>query len=272
MTRLLLITSSLVLSLSSFSSYAANPFKDNTEITIGGFFPAVDTSARIDSNSGSVGDTLDFEDVFGLDENDSSIFGGIEYRFNDRHAIEATYFNLNRDASKTLSSDVTLGDETYTVGSAVDSKFDYSVYRASYIYNALTTEDYAIGVALGLHITDVDLAVKAQLSSGSTTVSAESEISQMTIPLPVLGLRANWRIAENWIIDSTLDGFALSYDDYDGYLFNFGAAIEYDRFEHVSIGAGWDYYNLNLEADKNNFNGEIDYEYSGPTVYLKGRF
>jgi len=262
----------LLLSIFSLSAYADTPFKNKLEVTLGAYFPSIDTSVRIDSNQHDVGHRFDLEDIFGLDDSETYGFGGLEYRFNDRHALELTYFDLSRDADKSISKDITIGDNTYSAGASLETEFNYEVYRASYIYNILTNKDYAVGLGIGLHITKIGISVETNSSLGSLTGSNKAELEDTSLPLPVLGLRGNWRIADNWIIDSNIDGFALKYDDYKGYLLNVGLALEYDRFKYVSFGAGWDYYNLNVEGDKDKFNGEIDYEYSGPMFYMKGRF
>jgi len=266
---LTLIASTLMVG-SAFSANAATPYKSDFEITLGAFYSSsIDTQIKLNGHGPlSKGHTFDLEDVFGLDEDKMLGFGEVLYRFNERHSVEGSYFNLDREGDRSAQRDITIGNTTFLINTSLETELDFEVYKLSYIYTFMSTSDYALGAALGLHITDIGFNIKGTLNNLTT----ESDASELTAPLPVVGLRGDWRISDNWIIDSSVDYFYLSLDDYEGGLIDLGVAIEYDKFEYVSVGVGWEYYKIDLDVDKERFDGELDFEYYGPMVYLKGRF
>ena len=264
-----LIASALLVGC-TFSASAASPFKSDLEITLGAFYSSsIDTQIKLNGNGPlSKGHTFDLEDAFALDDDKILVFGEVLYRFNERHSVEGSYFDLSREGDRRAQRDITLGNTTILINTSLETELDFEVYKLSYIYTFMSTSDYALGATLGFHITDIGFDIKGTLNNLTT----ERDASELTAPLPVVGLRGDWRISDNWIIDSSVDYFYLSWDDYEGSLLNLGLAIEYDKFEYVSVGVGWEYYKIDVDIDKKRFDGELDFEYYGPMLYLKGLF
>ena len=62
-------------------------------------------------------------------------------------------------------------------------------------------------------------------------------------------------------------GFAIELDRIDGSLLEIDADLIWNPWEHFGIGAGFRYFNANIESKGSKLNGEFDFEYYGPALY-----
>ena len=79
-------------------------------VMVGGFWPDVDTSVRIDGNGGRIGTQLDFESDLGLDDRDALFMAGAGMRIGERHYLDLLYFDLSRDSSHEIERTIEVGD------------------------------------------------------------------------------------------------------------------------------------------------------------------
>ncbi len=62
-------------------------------------------------------------------------------------------------------------------------------------------------------------------------------------------------------------GFALEINNIEGSLLELDADVIYHPWEHVGFGAGFRYFNANVESKGSRLNGEFDFKYFGPVLY-----
>ena len=104
-------------------------------------------------------------------------------------------------------------------------------------------------------------------TAGSTTIVNE----ELTLPLPSIGLVANYNITPKLGFQSRYDFFYLSVGDYSGTMFEFYAGLEYRLFRHFAMGAAYDRLQAGLRGDGDkgftvNFSYNLAYVYA--TLYL----
>ena len=97
-------------------------------------------------------------------------------------------------------------------------------------------------------------------------------LSDITAPLPVVGISGGWNIIDKWYMYGRLQFFQLSISDYDGRLEHASVRLEYDAFEHVGFGLGYDMFGFRLDADRETWDGTVNYRFRGPMLFLKGQF
>jgi len=69
-----------------------------------------------------------------------------------------------------------------------------------------------------------------------------------------------------------VDYLSLNYQDYDGQLTNWVAALEWRFARHWGVGAGYRYVDYKLEETTSQFNGRVQYKFSGPTLLVNAAF
>ena len=96
------------------SDYPVSTIWDSMfQIRVGVFFPDLDSSIRIDSHLGRIGDGLDFERDLGISESKSTLYGGASWRFATKHVLEWEFFDLGRDGLTTVERSWDVGDTTF---------------------------------------------------------------------------------------------------------------------------------------------------------------
>ena len=58
--------------------------------------------------------------------------------------------------------------------------------------------------------------------------------------------------------------------DYDGVLINVALGLNYKAFEHVGFGLSYNYFELDVNIDKSNWQGNIETIYEG--IYVNASF
>jgi len=238
-------------------------FGANANVSIGG--PALGVGANVDLTT-----TLGVNsstDAFRLD--------GL-YRFNDRHAIGMSYYRVGLSGSKSLNQDILINDQTIAAGGATQTSLSFNTYRLIYNYSFYRNDKVELAVSPGLYMMQTKFSFAGQgtiKTGGGTPVAGSSTIisEQVTLPLPSIGLVANYNITPKLQFQSRYDIFYLTIGDYTGTMFEFYAGLEYRLHKHFAMGAAFDRLQAGLSGSGDqgfniNFSYNLAYVYA--TIYM----
>jgi hypothetical protein len=237
---------------------------DRFMFEFGGYYSKSSTQASLGPPAGGTGVIVDFENTLGLEERNLSAIGGFLWRITDRWRLEVDYFSLNRNATRTLETDVTWGSQTFAAGSTVNSKYDFSDIRVSGGYSFFKRRDKELGVGVGLHVAGIKTSLE---SSG---IGAES--TDVTAPLPVLNLYGMFALTNEWAVRFRLDWLSLNYDAYSGDLRSTAIDVLYQPFRNIGFGMGVRSFVLDVEIDDPDWRGKARTTYTGPTAFMTVSF
>ena len=239
--------------------------RERASILLGTFLTDRDTSARLDSNSGS-GSDVDLEDDLGLEGSTNVARLGGYWWLNDRHRFDGSYFDLSRNASKRLEKTIDFGDETYTISTVVNVNSDLTVVKADYTFAMLSRDRGYLGITGGLYVSQTTL----ELSVANSSTSEEQDV---TAPLPVIGLRGDYAINDRFTLRGAVQIFDYSADNVDGRLTDFYVGADYGIGDHWAVGLAWNEVSMNLSAETDRgLEGALDWGYDGLMVYAKFDF
>lgn len=256
-------------------------FNDPFTVYVGGFYP--DMSSEITINGQIVNPPpIGVEDVLGVEEGKGTPFGGFKWRISRRNSLEMEYFSLNRDGFVDLISDpVEVGDLIIESGE-INTEFDTSVGRLTYGFSLMRSErsdlqlkaglhiaNFSIGVQLAGAVCDVSLGESPPCPTGQTP-PAESE--DVTAPLPHFGLSWSYAVTENIFAEVRGIGFAIELDNIDGSIIELSGDVVWYPWRNVGLGAGFRYFDTNVKATSEDLDGEFDFEYFGPSVFVAFSF
>lgn len=234
-------------------------------LSLGGFVTDYDTETRLDSNNNRSID-VDLEDDLGLDSSDSVFRIDGYYKFNPRHRFDFSVFDLSRSATNPVQRGIQWGDKFYSVDTLVESDFDLKVYKAAYTYSFLVSDRGYLGITAGLYVADINITLTDQ-----TLLQAER--GDVTAPLPVLGIRGEYELSENWTLRASGEFFALEIDDkFSGSLSDLFIGLDYQLFENTAVGIGFNSVAIDVSLDLSSFAGALDWKYDGGLAYLKFDF
>lgn len=244
-----------------------NPFY----VALGTYIVDTDTEVTLNGSTNQ-GSSVDWENTFGSGDVTRFRFDG-QWRFADRHKARFMWFDSSRDNTRTLEEDIDWGDETFPVNVRTRAEFSFSVYELAYEYAFLRRENYEVSGSFGLHYTELDLELSAKAeSSGGVLERDIKESGSVGAPLPVIGLRGLWALPYDFWIDAQAQYFALSIDEYDGSLTDLRLMVNWQPKTWLGIGIGYNQFTVDVDVEKNSFDGSLDWTYEGPMLFLSGSF
>jgi hypothetical protein len=250
------------------------------QLRVGVFFPELDSSIRIDSNFGRIGDGLDFERDLGMSESKSTLYGGASWRFAKKHILEWEFFDLGRDGLTTVEKSWDIGDTTILANGQIASTFNVRINRFTYRYRFYENSRTNINLMAGLH----GMRVNASLAlSGNLIVDGQPvfvlpdepdvEVEKTNLPLPHFGLGINYALTPRLIGHATVKGFALEIGDTYGRLIEANLGVQYRVGEKFGIGGGVKWFFLDVVEDETALvDVKMDFDFVGPAVFLTYTF
>jgi hypothetical protein len=239
-------------------------------VDAGGFLNAVDS--EIVFGLKGLGVRVDVEDALGLDASTTVFRAGGFWRYtrNRRHRAEFSWFAIRRGAGATLTEDIVLGDTLFAAGSRVSSSLEFDIIKATYSYSFFQDDRVDMAASFGAFVTPIRFEIAAKLDTEQVFNS-----SDITAPLPVLGLRTDIVLTSAWYLRSNFEVFYLEIGSFKGGISYLKSAVEYLPHRHVAVGLGLESFRLGVQADGEDyplvdFRGEFSFQYFGLSLYLKG--
>lgn len=220
-----------------------------------------------------IGTNVDLTNTLGVDSStDAFRLDGL-YRFNDRHAIGLSWYRVGLSGSKSLNEQIQINDQTIAAGASTTTSLNFNIWRLLYNYSFYRNDKVELGVSPGLYMmqTKFNFAAQGTITSPTTgTFSATSVNEQLTLPLPSIGLVANFNITPKLQFQSRYDFFYLTINNYTGSMFEFYAGLEYRLMKHFAMGAAFDRLTAELRGSGNqgfNINFSYNLLYIYATLY-----
>lgn len=250
------------------------------QLRVGVFFPDLDSSIRIDSSLGRIGDGLDFERDLGMAESKTTLYGGASWRFAAKHILEWEFFDLGRSGLTTVQRSWDIGDTTILANGQIASTFNVRINRLTYRYRFFENSRTNMNLMAGLH----GMRVNASLAlSGNLIVDGEPvfvlpdepdvEVEKTKLPLPHFGLGINYAFKPQLIGYAMAKGFALEIGDTYGRLVEANVGVQYQMKKNFGIGGGVKWFFLDIVEDENQLvDVNMDFDFFGPAVYVTYTF
>ena len=238
---------------------------ENFSVSLGLFLTERDSQTRVDGTIPDSGTPVDLENDLGLDKSDNVFRIDGYYRFNEKHRIDFSVFDLSRSASKEIEKEIDWNDTIYPIDTTVDASLDLAIYKLAYTWSFMRRDSGYLGLTAGLYTADIGTSISAESIGRSSS-------GGVTAPLPVLGLRGQYDFSERWSLRASAEIFAIEYGDFSGSLYDVFASVDYQITDHVALGAGINVVNINVGVSKPNLDGDLDWRYDGGLLFLKFDF
>lgn len=257
---------------------------DPWRVYLGGFDATVDSTLEIGSDVLPPIPPIDVEDILGVADSKTVFWGGIGWRIARRHSLELEGFSLNRSAaiSETFDPPLQVGDSFLEDGT-VSTSYDTSVYRLTYGFSAIRTDRSDLQLKGGIHIASMEagLGISGSVCNldtipseppGCPQAGASTEGEDVTAPLPHFGISYAYALSQKWAFNVAGMGFAVEIDDIDGSIIELNADFAWQPTRHFGVGLGYRYFTVNIESGGSDLNGEFEFDYHGPAIYIQATF
>ena len=254
------------------------------EIEAGGFFSRTDTKLNAYDPYFDQIHTIDFESDLDLKEFTVLPYVELEYYFNQKHSVYADWRSLHREATRTSVTkpfELAIDGTTYVVqaGSKLTTELNIDIARVGYGYQFYTTEKWAVDVLAGLHVMWLSLGLDGKLGAKVSGVDEipvmfvdDAVLSDVTAPLPDLGIRAEYSLNQDWILKSHAQVFYLAVDDIEGYLLEVDFGAKYLFTDQFSMAGSFNYYEVGVDYESDNSALDVTYRFYGPMLTLAYKF
>lgn len=246
-------------------SFAQSELDDRFSISLGAFITDRNTDTRLDSDVLGRGTEIDFEDDFGLESSDTVFRLDGHYRFNQKHRLNFSVFDLSRHSSAAIQRDIQYGDEIFLIDTVVNANFDLRIYKLAYTYSIMQRDNGYLGVSVGTHTADSTIDLSEQNLG-------QVEAGSITAPLPVFGLKGEYEITDRFTLTAIGEFFVVEFDNVDGSLIDLYLGIDYQVIEHAAVGLGFNSVHIDVDATKSDFSGSLDWRYRGALLFFKFDF
>ncbi len=270
MMRLLVIA---LLATLSAPAAAQEVDADRYWLEAGIYFPAIDTSARVQGPGlGPSASTIDFERD--LDFRSRAVVPSLAagMRLGTDWRLVGEFYRLSRSRQATLESAIVFDGVTYPASGQIEGSFNSDVYRLSVGYNFVNRPEIEVGASLGAHVTGFSVTLAGSGSVGTAAASFQERRRRLLAPLPTAGLYLDWRPAPRVPLASRVDYLSLKVDDYNGRLINAQASAAHEVARGLDLGVMWRYVNYRLGVSRDDWSGQVSYRFSGPMAFVTYRF
>lgn len=240
------------------------------EFRAGAFVGDFDTDVAL--TGPRAGTVLNLEDDLDLETEQTTFRGELTWRFADRHRVAVAYYDFDR--TSTGGAERPFSVETrdqlleFDAGVAVRTDFDWRLIPVTYTYSLFQNERFEGAATVGFHWTRFQVGVEgtARVNDSGYRTAAEDEVA--SVPLPVLGLQGDVALTRHWRLGARAQYFGLDYGDYSGNLIDARITTEYRFANALALGAGYTWYNLDLDKEDGPYLYAVDYGYQGPELYM----
>jgi hypothetical protein len=239
-----LLAVGLVGAMTAFASQAEEVRRgqERFEVLLGAFLPAFNSDVRVDGETDQ-GDRVDLGDDLGVDEDETGYIVGVQWRFKEKHRLGFTYSDFTLNGTRVIDEEIQIRDQVYPVNATLRTEQKIEIIPITYSYSFINNEQHEFAATAGIHWTAVTLSLRGSTDDGSFEASSFFSIEFGESELDAKGSLANARI--------------------------YG---EYHFAGRYSAGLAVDAFKLSLEMDKTRWQGEYDYRYWGPQIFVTARF
>jgi hypothetical protein len=244
-----------------------HPFlSDRFNLGVGLFYPAKSFKIRVD---GTVpGDEIDFEEGLRVGESQTTGSMNFRWRFGEKWSLWGQYWQVDSDAGASLDEDIEWGDLTFKEGTFANAGIDLSIARLFFGRKFDMAPQHELGIGAGLHWMELGAYMEGQIITEQSDTEFHRANASAEFPLPNIGGWYMYSWSPKWVLQARVDWLRASIGDYSGGLWNGQAGINWQAFKHVGLGLYYNVFYLDVDVDKESWNGTAEVTQHGPFLAL----
>ncbi|MFT5501949.1 MAG: hypothetical protein ACI88G_002090 [Woeseiaceae bacterium] len=248
------------------------PLVDHFTISLNAMFPHLDTRVRLDATDESPGTVIIFEQNLGMSDTETLPALVLGWRFAKKHTLGLNTLNLDRSGSTVTTSEISIGDEVFTIDLPVSSFIDMTITGIEYSYSLILDERKELALGVGLSVQDISFGLTGNLTAGIVEVG-----SDVTAPVPTFLIKGGYAFTDKWLgkmgVGFLSFDLALESDDQlGGDVFSGYVAIQHNTFEHVHFALSYQLFDVQIDWIKDGLYTSVGYEYNGPVLSVTAAF
>jgi hypothetical protein len=268
--------------LFAMAAHSADAWENGFDLRLGYMQPDITSTIELSGANGK--GKLDLGNLFELDDATDSGRLVFAWRFKDKHELNLDLYAVRREGSSSAANDFsfTTADGDFvevSAGASMETELKFNIYDINYGYSLIKNDRHHLKLTGGLYWMDINFELSGS-ADGTISVNGdpidlgENEFrnkSEVSAPMPLLGLSYSFAITPRWLVDLDARYFAVTIDPYDGSIAYFGASTHYE-FDWFYAGAGYTFVDLDIDVDNSDWKGSLESQIDGPSLFIGARF
>ncbi len=271
----------LVVLISQFSfsqeEEKKHPLLTDRFVFVGGaFFPS--KTLEFSVNGESIDYDFDLGAAFDLDNYQSTLNLGFQWRFAKKWKLIANYYDISNVYKASLDEPVEWED--YIFDAEIEFGAKVGVLRSLVGRSFSQGLKHEFGAGIGFHIMIISLYLEGQASligeDDGIDTDFQSVSTNATAPLPDIGIWYYWTPNSRWALTADVDWLYIAFGNYKGGLWDITGGVQYQIVKFFGVGVNYRYFAVDLEVDQGddsgNWQGGAKVTYNGPMVMVNFNF
>jgi hypothetical protein len=236
-------------------------------IKAGFYSPTLRTSLRVDGRN--LGTDIGLEDELGFSEDLGVFRTDVYWNISKNSTIDGTYTYIKRNRSVTLEEDVEFNDIVFEAGSGIDFNFDVDYIAATYRYNFFNELNWNAGASVGLRGVIINTGIEGRLNDIFRSASAN-----FVAPALLIGIHGSAYLTPRLLARYSLEGLYLEIEGIGINIIESNAGVTWYFSKHIGIGLSYatNDYRVDDLPFSDDFQGRVNFSFSGLNLYLEARF
>jgi len=222
-------------------------------LDFGGWFATVSANAA----SGKGVASIDVMEDLGIDERKTIFPVSVSVNLGGPYNIFLNFYSFSISGDKVISDAITFNSQTFTADTLTKGTYKNNMLRGGVKYRLTSKERTRIHFNSGLFYQKLQLDLSNSLTSSSDS---------LTIPFPFIGFDVENRINDVFSWGGSIEGMALSFQDYSASYFDFSLFTKYYITSNFSIKGAYKYENIDSEKDESDFSNSSGGVYLGANL------
>ena len=233
-----------------------------------GAFRSDDTFKIRAEGTVSIGDDIDFGDSVGVEKSNTLAYVQLRWNFGRERkwSLSGQYFSNDASGDATLEEDVDWQNIKFREGTFVEAGVKFEVIRLFVGRSFVKNEQHDFGAGLGIHNLDLSTYIGGEIMIDDVTTGYQRGDASASQILPNVGVWYNFSPASRWLLHGRVDWISADIGKYDGTLWNTNLGVNFQAWRHVGFDLSYQYFNLDLTVDKDDWRGGAELTYSGPVI------
>lgn len=210
---------------------------------------------------------VDLASQFRLSESDRTFAGEFAWRYGRRWSLRMQYFDSRGSQTAVLEEDIEWEDLTFLAGTQATAGTEFELTRFVWDYTLDSSPNFDLGLSAGFHWLHIRGYIEGTVET-PTGPSFSADSASVDAPLPNIGLTYVHSLSPRWALRTRFDFFNADIYPYDGLFINASAGFNYLLTDKINIGINYNYVELDVGVNGDNWRGEIENRYDGAYVYL----
>jgi hypothetical protein len=246
----------------------ASPITDHLAFRAIYFLGKVSTHSQFDPSNGDndgLGTNFTAEHELGLTNKADQFRVELMFRLEDRSRLRVNFLDLRREGDKQLSENLQFGNTTFTVGSVVQSEFDYREMDVTYTYSFLRAARYELGAGVGLQLLDAEANASVPATPKFSDFSGAGPFATPAIDGTVL-------LDRHWSLNARAQYLHVTFESVGGLWEDYHGDLQYRWRRNLAAGLGFEYQEIGVNLNHSNPAGVVHLRIAGPEAFLRASF